>query len=227
MYPMRPTRATPPTRIRINAHGTPGVGKTSGGAGGRGVCFLAATIESSSSVTTRGWPTERLDASRLRRFDRQRAVRDVDPHGVALVELAGEELDRERVLELPLEQPPKRPRAERGIVALAGEQVVRPVGELEGEFALGEPCRESAHLDVDDLPKVLARERLEHDDLIDPIDELRPEVPADILEDRVTTFVRSERRVLEDGRSEVRGHDHDRVAEIDRPSVPVRQPPIV
>ena len=74
-----------------------------GGAGGRGVCFLAATIESSSSVTTGGWPTERLDASRLRCFDRERAVRDVDPHAVAVVELAGEELDREGVLELPLE----------------------------------------------------------------------------------------------------------------------------
>src|SRR6266550_5657815 len=117
---MRPTRATPPTRLRINAHGTPEEGKSSGGgAGGRGVCFLAATIESSSSFTTGGWPTERLDASRLGRFDRQRAVRDVDPHGVTLVELAGEELDCEGVLELPLEQSPKRPRAERGIVARA------------------------------------------------------------------------------------------------------------
>ena len=78
-----------------------------------------------------------------------------------------------------------------------------PRRKLEGEFALGEPRRQAAHLDVDDLPKVLARERLEHDDLIDPVDELRPEVRADILEDRVTTLVRCERRVLEDGR--VRG----------------------
>src|SRR5580765_359411 len=207
---MRPARATPPTRIRINAHGTPEDGKTSGGgAGGRGVCFLAAMIESSSSVTTGGWPTERLDASRLGRVDRQRAVHDVDPHGVALVELAGEELDREGVLELPLEQPPKWPGAERGIVALARQQVVRSVGELEGEFALGEPRRQAADLDVDDLPKVPTRERLEHDDLIDPVDELRPEVRADVLEDRVSSLVRRERRVLEDGRSEVRGHDHD------------------
>src|SRR5438445_11252350 len=105
-------RATPPTRIRISPHGVPGEEKTSGGgrAAGRGVGFVAATIISSPSVTTGGGRTERSDASSLRRVDRQGAVLDVDPHGIAVVELAREELDGERVLELTLEQSSQRPR---------------------------------------------------------------------------------------------------------------------
>ncbi len=51
---------------------------------------------------------------------------------------------------------------------------------------------------------------VEDDDLVDPVQELRPEVLRHGL-----------------GRPDVRGHDHDRVAEVDRAALAVREPSVV
>ena len=51
---------------------------------------------------------------------------------------------------------------------------------------------------------------MELDDLVDPVQELGPEDVAHRL-----------------GRADVRGHDHHRVAEVDRAAVAVGQPPVV
>ncbi len=53
-------------------------------------------------------------------------------------------------------------------------------------------------------------ERLEDDDLVDPVQELGPEVLAHLL-----------------GRADVRGHDQDGVAEVDRAALAVGQPAVV
>ena len=62
-------------------------------------------------------------------------------------------------------------------------------GELDVDLAVLQPLEQAAHLDVDDLLHVLEAERMEEDDLVDPVEELGPEVlpqrlrhlPADAL----------------------------------------------
>ena len=75
-------------------------------------------------------------------------------------------------------------------------------------------------------------ERVEDDDLVDAVEELRPEVLAQLVEHR-----RAHHRVIgaveraaivEDAMAaDVRGHDDDRVLEIDRAALTVGQPAVV
>ena len=97
---------------------------------------------------------------------------------VALAELALQHAHRQRVEHPALDGPLQRPRAIRRVVALCDQHVLRPVGQLDVDLAILEPLHEAAQLDVDDLPHLLARQRVEEDDLVDAVEELRPEVLA-------------------------------------------------
>ena len=81
-------------------------------------------------------------------------------------------------------------------------------------------------LDLDDLLQVLVAQPIEDDDLVDAIQKLRPEM----LAQRVHHQARAVLARLFFGdelRADVRGHDDDRVLEIDRPPLPVRDPAVV
>ncbi len=108
--------------------------------------------------------------------ERQLAVLGVDAHDVAVHEVAFEQPERERVLEQPLNRPLERTRAVGRVPAGLGERRLRRVGQLEAETALGEPAAQPLELQPDDLAELLARQRPELDDLVDPVQELRPEV---------------------------------------------------
>ena len=99
----------------------------------------------------------------------------VDTDRVALGEVAFEQPQRERVLDQPLERALERPRAVGGIPAGLRDGLLRRVGQLEREAALGEPLAQPRELQLDDVGELLARQRLELDDLVDPVQELRPE----------------------------------------------------
>jgi hypothetical protein len=81
-----------------------------------------------------------------------------------------------------------------------------------------------------DLGELLVCQRPEDDDLVDPVDELRAEAAAQnlhqlrfqLLERLAATGI-----VLDSGCAEVRGHDHDRVLEVDRSPLGVRQAAVV
>ena len=73
-----------------------------------------------------------------------------------------------------------------------------------------EPGAKPLELELDDLAELLARERLELDDLVHPVQELGAEVLAERL-----------------GRADVGGHDDHRVAEVDRAALAVGQAPVV
>ena len=84
-------------------------------------------------------------------------------------------------------------------------------------------------MDVDDGSHVLAPQPVEQDDLVDAVQELRPKMPAHDLHDLgvdgggVLAFLLHD----EIFRAEIGGHDDQRVLEIDRAPLPVRQPSIV
>src|SRR5690606_32793449 len=110
-------------------------------------------------------------------------VDDAVLHGhadrVARPEVALQDPLRERIFQLLLNRPLQRPSAVDRIVAGLREVLARRIVEGERDVALAEPPPQVLELDVDDAPQMRALERAEHDDVVDPVDELRPEVLAD------------------------------------------------
>src|SRR5919198_5726607 len=134
------------------------------------------------------------------------AVAGVGQDRVALAEAALEERRRERVLDQALQRTLQRTRTVRRIPTCLRQQLLRRRRQLDVDPPLRQPSPQSRELELDDLRELLARELLEDDDLVDPVQELRPEALPGLL-----------------GRADVRGHDQHRVAEVDRAAVAVRQ----
>src|SRR6267142_25545 len=70
--------------------------------------------------------------------------------GIALLELAGEQLLRERIQDLFLDRPLDRARSVDRVEALRGDERLGVLGELERELALLETLREDLRLLLDD-----------------------------------------------------------------------------
>src|SRR6476660_6807409 len=108
-------------------------------------------------------------------------ARPLHPDGIALVEFALEQLERDRVLELALNDPLERPRAVHRIVALCGQQLLGLGSDLQAKSTGREQVLEVPELDVHDVDQVLPAERPEHDDVVHPIEELRAEEVAELV----------------------------------------------
>ena len=102
---------------------------------------------------------------------------------VALGELAGEDPSRQGILELPLERPPQRPRPVDRVVALPREVAERGIGHFQVHAGLGQPALHAGGQQSDDLAQLRLVERPEDDDLVDAVEELRPEVLAELEPD--------------------------------------------
>src|SRR5262245_2895927 len=103
------------------------------------------------------------------------AVLEVDADRVAFGELALEEPQRQRVLDEALDCALQRAGAVGRVPAGLGEVLLGGVGQLEAQAALGEAVAEPRQLELHDLADLLPRQRLELDDLVDPVEELGPE----------------------------------------------------
>src|SRR2546423_790378 len=113
--------------------------------------------------------------TRPRLLERQFAPFHVDADRVAVCELPVEEPQCEGVLDEPLDRPLERPRAVRRIPPRLGERFLSRIRELEHDPPLREPIAQPGELQLDDLGDLLTRERLELDDLVNPVQELGPE----------------------------------------------------
>src|SRR5712691_6569260 len=97
--------------------------------------------------------SSRLDADGLARggaVEDELAVLGVDSDGVALAEVAFEQPQGQRVLDHPLDRTLERPGAVRRVPAGFGQDVLRLVGELELDAAVGESDAETLQLQLDD-----------------------------------------------------------------------------
>ena len=72
----------------------------------------------------------------------------------------------------------QRPGAVNGIEPGLRQSIACPGVEHEPDVALAKPATQVFELDVDDLTDVLLLERMEHDDVVDAIHELGPEMLA-------------------------------------------------
>src|SRR6185312_1251277 len=117
----------------------------------------------------------------LRESELPIAYRHAD--GIARPELAAQNPLRQRVLHLLLDGTLQRPGAVHRVEPGLAEQVARLVIERELDVPFEQALAQVLELDVDDAADLLHAERAEHDDVVDAVDELRPEVLLHDLHD--------------------------------------------
>ena len=121
------------------------------------------------------------DAAALRRLLDRVAVEGEaelvagDDDLLAVLDGAGQDHLRERVLHRLLDHALQRPCAIGRIPALLGQPIARTGLERERDLALVQQLLQPLHLDVDDAPHLRLLEPVEQDDLVDPVQEFRPE----------------------------------------------------
>src|SRR3954471_13491928 len=87
-------------------------------------------------------------------------------------------------------------------------------------------------LEIDDVHQVVPAELAEDDDVVDPVEELGPEMVAKLIPHPLLHPLPSDRVELSAGidnvlAADVGRHDDHRVPEVDHPSLAVGEPPIV
>src|SRR5215216_2868998 len=170
------------------------------------------------------------------RLEGESLISAVNDDGVAGAELAAYDAAREGVLDVASYGPRQRSSAELRVVALLGEELLRRVGDLDLDALAFQVLVQAREHDVHDLQHVLLGEGLEDDDLIYPVEELRPESPLQGLArpplglTEVHAVARGEAelpRRAEVLAAHVGGHYDDRVLEVDRPTLGVREAPVI
>src|SRR5882757_10183211 len=145
---------------------------------------------------------------------------------LAFADFAFEDVDAEWVENFFLDGAPERTRSVNRIETFARKQFLGRIRQLEGDLLLLETLRQAAKLDLNNLFQVVLTEPVENDDFIHAIEKLWAEMRAQRVGDE--SPARFFRFFLHDVlRTDVRGHDDDRVFEIDRSPLPVRDSAVV
>src|SRR3954453_12637030 len=111
-------------------------------------------VEGEEMYLALGTAPGKLDGRRLDPLDRPEddlVVERVDHDRLAGVEFLPQDLLRQRILDHPLDRPPQRPRAQRGVVALRREQQLGVGGELHVEPLALQLADDPLDEQVDDL----------------------------------------------------------------------------
>src|ERR1044071_8949984 len=141
-----------------------------------GVAIVATAIrEAADSAAAHGAASIHADRLGLQRQFDLAAGRAVHEHGVARLELSFEQFDRERVDDLALQRALQRTRAERGIESFVREHFFRVIADVDDQSTLLDPLRQPLELDADDLLDLIQIERVEHDHVVDAVEELETE----------------------------------------------------
>src|SRR6202044_1752777 len=109
-------------------------------------------------------------------LENQRIALKPGDHAVAGHEIPAQNLLRQRILELRLNGALQRPRAVHCVEARFPDLVARLIVQAQSDVAFRQPLPQTAQLDIDDGPNLLASQGMEHHDLVDSIDELGPEM---------------------------------------------------
>src|SRR5579871_3739162 len=170
---------------------------------------VAATTSTGETLASRP-PLRDVSGGRgcldLGACEHERVTVGGDDDTVARLEVSLEQPQGEWVLEEALDGALERPRAVGRIPAGLGQERGRLLAQLEAELALGKTGAQAAELQLDDLPELVARQRAELDDLVDPVQELG----AELLPHRLRS-------------ADVRGHDQHAVPEVHGAALPVGQ----
>src|SRR4051794_808676 len=163
--------------------------------------------------------------------DDELVVLGVDGDRRPVADVASDQRPRDARLDLALDEAPQRARAVHRVVALARDERARRLGDLEREPPVAKAGADAGELQVDDLLDLLQGERLEEDDLVDAVEELGPEAGAQLAHDAVAGVLADLAVVVDPveqvHRADVRRHDDDRVAEVDRAPLRIGQAAVV
>src|SRR5699024_5067464 len=103
---------------------------------------------------------------------------EVDSYGVAVVDLATEQLSCQLVSDRLLHQSPQRPRAVHRVEPGQRQPLACCSRDLEGDTPPRKTSAERIDLQVDDVAQLVRTERVERDDLVESVQELRLERAA-------------------------------------------------
>ncbi len=122
---------------------------------------------------------------------------------------------REQILDALLDRALERPRAVDRVETGLGELREGAVSNFEPHLELRQSLLEVTQLDLRDVPDVLLVQRVEHDDLVDAVDELGPELRLHLRQDRgLDEAGIVALHLLDHVRAEVGGHHDHGVLEI-------------
>ena len=147
--------------------------------------------------------------------------------GLALADLAGQDLHGQGVLDLLLDRPLEGAGAVDGVVALVGQQGLGLAGDLHTDLAVGQPPPEKLHLQVDDAQDGILLQRPEDDDFVDAVQEFGPEMAFQDGLDLPFHGREILPVILDRLAAQVGGHDDEGVLEVDGPALAVGQPAVV
>src|SRR5918995_1737571 len=184
------------------------------------------TEEGSPGCGEPSWWTILVSLARCGHFrlEGEYLISAVDEDGVIRAELATYDAAAQGVLDVAPYGPRQRSSAELRVVALLGEELLDGVGDLDLDALAFEVLVQASEHYVHDLQHVLLGEGLEDDDLIYPVQELGPEGSLQGL--ARPSLGLAEVHAVAGGETElprreevlaahVRGHDNDRVLEVD------------
>src|SRR5882724_4257350 len=154
------------------------------------------------------------------------------PNDVTRTVASLQQLERNRILQQPLNGPLEGPGPEDRIVPLLGEELPGLRRDLEPEVAVGEQPLEVAQLELDDSQDVLPAQLMEDDHVVHPIQKLGPEVVPELvahplLEPVPGGLARLSARIHDQLAPDVGGHDDDRIAKVHHPPLAVGEPAVV
>ena len=162
------------------------------------------------------------------------AIGHVAQDGIALAPLASQKLLRQRVLDEFLNSAAQRTRTVGEVGALGHDLVIGRIGELDVHAVGDQTLAQVVHQQVRDLGEILARELLEHHDVVDAVEQLGAEQALELAHRTATDLTRGKAllaggakahaRILRDlAGAHVGRHDDHGVAEIDRLALAIGQ----
>ncbi len=173
----------------------------------------------------------RVPAVRPREADVAGRVRvrflPVDDDGVAVDDLAGEDALRQPVADLALDEPAQRTGAVRRVESGERKPFAGRGADVQLEPAVVQPLTERLDLQLHDPGELVEAQRIEDHHVVEPVEELRPEVRVHGGHHGGALRGVVERGVHEELRPEVRRQHEDDVAEVHGAALAVREAPVV
>src|SRR5882757_11020369 len=150
---------------------------------------------------------------------------------VAVQDLSIQNPESQRILHQLLDGALERTRSEVGVVTLREEHVFGSVREFDRDLTVGEQTAHVLQAQLDDLDQLFFAERAEDDDVVNTIQELRPEMPMQCVQDLLASLFELLRRLhvvgLQITGAEIRRHDQNRILEVYDAALAVGQAAIV
>ena len=162
------------------------------------------------------------------------AIGHVAQDGIALAPLAGQKFLGQRVLDELLNSTAQRTRTVGEVGALGHDLVIGRIGELDVHAVGNQTLAQVVHQQVRDLGEILARELLEHHDVVDTVEQLGAEQALELAHRATTDLTRRETLLAGGAKAHARilrnlagahigRHDDHGVAEVDRLALAIGQ----